>query len=197
MDEELAAAVREMRDRQQIYECLMRYCRGIDRFDRELAVSAYHPDAIDDHGNFVGPADEFIDFAFALHARLQQRTQHHITNHICTIDGDVAEAESYYIYRSLDKTAPWHSIASGRYLDRLERRNGRWGIVERICLVDVRDGNWDPDGDQFDGRYMATSRTTDDPSYRRPIRVDRSRITKFARGLSDMAQARADGGEGK
>jgi hypothetical protein len=32
----------------------MRYSRGIDRLDRDMLLSAYHPDAIDDHGMFVG-----------------------------------------------------------------------------------------------------------------------------------------------
>jgi hypothetical protein len=175
---DLAAALREFQDRQAIYDCMMRYCRGIDRFDAELAKSAYHPGAIDDHGAFVGPADQFIDYAIALHDRLQQRTQHHITNHIVELDGDAAHAESYYIFRSLNKEAPWHSIASGRYIDRLERRDGRWGIVARICTVEVRDQGWDPGGDQLDGPNQRTSRDRSDPSYTRPVTIDPSRFTQ-------------------
>jgi hypothetical protein len=178
MDEDLAAYVREMRDRQEIYDCLMRYCRGIDRFDRALAVSAYHPDALDDHGAFVGPADQFIDFAIALHTRHQRRTQHHITNHICRIEGDAAETESYYIFRSLNLEAPWHSITSGRYIDRLEKRGGMWGIVARICTVDIRNEHWDPTGQMLDGPYMTTSRSGEDPSYMRPVAVDPARFTQ-------------------
>lgn len=177
MDADLAAALREFQDRQAIYDCLMHYCRGIDRFDAELAKSAYHPDAIDDHGWFVGPAAEFIDGAIELHGRLQQRTQHHITNHIVELEGDTAHAESYYIFRSLNKEAPWHSIASGRYIDRLERRGGRWAIAARICTVDVRDKGWDPNGDLLDGTTQATSRDRRDPSYLRPLTIDPSRFT--------------------
>ena len=40
----------------------------MDRLDRELARSAYHDDAIDEHGGFVGPVDGFLDWAFAYHA---------------------------------------------------------------------------------------------------------------------------------
>lgn len=119
-------------------------------------------------------------FAFDLHRRMQQRTQHHITNHICRVDGDVADAESYYLFRSLNASAPWHSITSGRYLDRLERRDGRWGIVERVCVVEIRNSQWDPDGNLLDGPYLRTSRDTDDPSYTWPVVVDRTRFTHQA-----------------
>ena len=51
----LAAEVRELRDRQDILDCLTRYSRGLDRHDSELLASVYHGDAVDHHGEFVGP----------------------------------------------------------------------------------------------------------------------------------------------
>jgi hypothetical protein len=180
MDAELASTVREMRDRQAIYDCMMRYCRGIDRFDRPLAVSAYHPGALDDHGHFVGPAEGLIDSAFALHGKLHRRTQHHITNHSCEIDGDTAHAESYYLCNMLNRTPPFYSWCGGRYLDRLERRDGHWGIVARVCTIDILDGTLDPGGDRLDGNHVATTRDQSDPSYQRPLTIDPARFT--ARG---------------
>ena len=179
MDAQLASIIYEMRDRQEIYDCIMRYCRGIDRFDMEVALSAYHPDAIDDHGStFIGPADKFLEAAFALHGKYQRRTQHMITNHIVTIDGDVAHAESYYLCRLLNVQAPWVGLATGRYLDRLEKRDGRWAIAARVCLVDIRDETMDPEGIGGDGDYMTTSRDRNDPSYRRPSPIDPERMGK-------------------
>ncbi len=177
MDAELIAAIRETQDRQAIYDCMMAYCRGIDRFDRALCRSAYHDDALDDHGAYVGPVEGFIDYAFNLHATLQQRTQHIITNHYCEMEGDTAHCESYYIFRALNRAPPWHSIVSGRYIDRLEKRAGRWGIVARICTVDIRDAGWDPDGDQRDGHHFATSRDRHDPAFQRPLVIDPARFT--------------------
>jgi len=177
MDDDIVAALQEVRDRQAIYDCIMRYCRGIDRFDAPLAKSAYHPDGIDDHGWFVGPGVQFIDHAIALHRRLQQRTHHHITNHIVELDGDTAHTESYYIFRSLNVEEPWHATVSGRYIDRLERRDGQWGIIARVCTVEVRDQGWDPDGTQLDGTNQATSRDHNDPSYMRPLVIDPARFT--------------------
>ena len=49
--------IAELWDREQIRQCLHRYARGVDRFDRELILSAFHPDALDEHGKFVGTLD--------------------------------------------------------------------------------------------------------------------------------------------
>jgi len=39
-----------------IRQAALRYCRGVDRLDPELMLSAYHDGATDDHGIFSGPA---------------------------------------------------------------------------------------------------------------------------------------------
>src|ERR1700677_3411146 len=99
----------------------------MDRFDRDLVLSAYHPDAIDDHGIFVGGPQEFVDWAMALH-RSHSMTQHILANHTCELEGDVAHAETYFLVAWLDREMkPLYHIG-GRYIDRLERRNGRWAI---------------------------------------------------------------------
>lgn len=177
MDENLAAIVHEMKDRHEIYDCVLRYCRGIDRLDREMLLSAYHPGAIDDHGTFVGPVEQFWDYVHALHHTYQHRTQHHITNHRCEIDGDVAHGESYYIFRSLNKQAPLHTNASGRYIDRFERRGGRWAIAERVCLVEIRNDHWAPTGFEGDEDYLPATRDRGDTSYQMPLAIDRARFT--------------------
>ena len=56
--EDIEAAVAKL----EIREALARYARGIDRQDVELAKSAYHPDATDEHGGpFHGNAHEVMD----------------------------------------------------------------------------------------------------------------------------------------
>ena len=53
--------VRETHDRQAIHALVCNVSRAIDRQDRELLLSCFHPDALDDHGMFVGgPADFFL-----------------------------------------------------------------------------------------------------------------------------------------
>jgi hypothetical protein len=41
MDAALEQKLREMIDRQEIWQVMMRYGRGLDRFDRELVRSCY------------------------------------------------------------------------------------------------------------------------------------------------------------
>lgn len=177
MDSEVAALVRELKDRQEIYDCIMRYSRGIDRLDREMLLSAYHADAIDDHGVYCGPVAGFADYVLKLHHGMQHYTQHHITNHRCEIDGDVAHTESYYLFRCLNREAPFYNISTGRYLDRFERRDGRWAIAERICLVEVKDDIWGPRGIEDNAGYVDSTRDRDDPSYMRPMKVDPRRFS--------------------
>lgn len=177
MDAEIAAIVREMKDRQDIYDCIMRYCRGIDRLDRDMLLSAYHTDAIDDHGTYVGSVEGFADHVFELHYGMQHYTQHHITNHRCEIDGDTAHCESYYLFRCLNREKPFYCHSSGRYIDRFERRDGTWAIAARICLVEARDDNWGPEGLEVNSAYQEAKRDSGDPSYARPLIIDPARVT--------------------
>ena len=64
--------VQELWDREQIRQCLVRYCRGVDRFDRDLILSAFHPDCLDEHGKFVGTPEEFVDWALGQHGAAHQ-----------------------------------------------------------------------------------------------------------------------------
>jgi hypothetical protein len=170
------AAVRELQDRQAVYDCIMRYCRGIDRLDREVMLSAYHDDAIDDHGDYVGRVEGFVDWAISFHETHQRETLHHITNHSCELAGDTAHAESYYFTRCVNRQPPWFNLISGRYIDRLERRDGRWGIVARICMVDIFDENSAPEGTAREGVYVPARRDRSDPAYQRPLTIDPTRI---------------------
>jgi hypothetical protein len=170
--------IQHLIDRQAILDCLTRYCRGVDRFDRDLVSSAYHPDAVDDHGAFVGTRDEFIDWVFALHGKGQISTQHHLTNHTCEIDGDVAHAETYYLFaaRNVDETL-W--VAGGRYLDRLERREDQWRIATRYCIVEwsgTPQAGPIPFADIADVHVNGKpGRNAADPSYLRPLVNQRAR----------------------
>ncbi|HET6951635.1 MAG TPA: nuclear transport factor 2 family protein [Acidimicrobiales bacterium] len=138
MDDLDLARIRAIADRAEILDCITRYCRGMDRLDRDLVRSAYHDDAVDDHVAFVGPVEGFIDWAFGYHGT-QVRHQHHVTNHTVDIDGDTAHAETYYLFigTEQDEAAPL-TVTGGRYLDRFERRDGRWAIAARLCLVEWR-----------------------------------------------------------
>ena len=176
-DTELRSKLQEMSDRADILDCMHRYARGMDRHDRELLRSAYHDDAIDDHAGFVGPVEEFIGWAFSYHAS-QTRHQHYLMNHTAELDGDEAHAETYYLFIGTDR-APEKplTITGGRYIDRLERRSGRWGIVARVCLVE-----WNTESTsllkgpalEFLARIQTVARDRSDQSYDRPLVIKRA-----------------------
>ncbi|MGD1110313.1 MAG: nuclear transport factor 2 family protein, partial [Mycobacterium sp.] len=116
MDTELREQVNRLTDRAEIYDCMQRYARGIDRRDRALLRSAYHDGAVDDHVGFVGAVDDFIDWALAYHST-QTRHQHYLLNHTVDIDGGVAHAETYYLFVGTDREPANHmTISGGRYV---------------------------------------------------------------------------------
>lgn len=136
LDEEL----QRLLDEEEIKRVHLRYCRGVDRMDWELIRSCYHPDATDDHGDYVGGVDGFIEYGKANLPRFSS-TNHCVCNQLVDVRGDTAFAEHYAIaYHRIPAqgTAPakdW--IANVRYVDRFERRGGEWRIASRRTLVDA------------------------------------------------------------
>ena len=180
MDDHTERKLLERLDRAEILDCITRYTRGMDRLDRALARSAYHEGAIDDHVGFVGEVDDFLDWAFAYHGS-QVRHQHYITNHYAELDGYQAHAETYYMFigTESDPAAPL-TVFGGRYVDRFERRDGKWGIAVRLCLVE-----WatDPksllpaDASDFLAATGTVARNATDSSYERPLQPRRRTMT--------------------
>jgi hypothetical protein len=189
--EELERTVAELADRQAIRDVLMTYSRGIDRLDRELLMSVYHEDAIDDHGVFVGNREEFADWAIAMHTATHLSHQHCIFNFPCDLDGDVAHTETYYMFIGMNRAGTPLAMSGGRYIDRLEKRGGRWAIAARVCVrdwapLDEIPESMDPaamtvvkDLDEPTRKLMRTgsqpSRDRTDVSYRRPLTIDPDR----------------------
>lgn len=159
-------------DRQDITDCLTRFSRGMDRFDRELFLSAFHPDAVIAAGAFVGGPADLYDWSRDMHEKGQIATQHNLLNNTCDIDGDTAHSETYYLFAARNRdNSNW--IAGGRYVDRLERRDKLWRIAVRTNAIE-----WSglvptmpiPFADVpgiGDNGLPARDRT--DPSYQRPL----------------------------
>lgn len=194
MDTTWEQRVQRLEDREAIRDCLSRYSRGIDRLDRELLISAYHPDAIDDHGKFIGSPEEFADWAFAMHSSAHLAHQHSIFNQYVELDGDTAHAESYFMFVGVNREGlgPPISMSGGRYIDRLEKRAGAWAIATRLCIRDwaMTDHRLDPSDlssftatshllspeiRAFMNAGPAPRRDHSDPSYLRPLEVPKAR----------------------
>jgi hypothetical protein len=139
MDAATVADIEELVAQQAIRAVLYRYCRGIDRRDFELVRSCYHPGATDDHGKYSGDVEGFIDYVTVTLARFE-RTMHMIGNVIIERDGDSARSEAYAVaYHRLaarGEAPPRDYVVGLRYIDRIDRRDGRWAISNRVCALE-------------------------------------------------------------
>jgi hypothetical protein len=131
-------------DVRAIEEVVLRYCRGIDRLDLDLVRSCYHPDATDTHGTFSGTVDEFVAWVGGL-LRRYDATFHLVANHLVdfasadpTGEADVAVSETYGVahHRSSDPDPRRNLTVGFRFVDRFERRDGRWRIAERVATTE-------------------------------------------------------------
>jgi hypothetical protein len=96
-------------------------------------------------------------------------TQHNISNLVMRIDGAQARAETNCVALHLIP-APEGEIelaVGGRYLDRLEKRAGRWLIARRLYVMDwnrTTAATMATEGGLFDGLQRRGARGADDPS---------------------------------
>lgn len=167
--------VQHLKDRQAISDCVARHARGCDRHDLDLIASAYWDDAIDEHGVVINTGAQYGTWANQTHAATTEVHTHNVTTHTCEVDGDSAHAESYVIVVLLSSDGRTAQFISGRYVDRLERRNGEWRIALRRSTVEVMFG---ADASVLQSSffkeqgYLKGTRGRDDLSYQRPLALD-------------------------
>jgi len=134
---------------QEIRDVLFRYCRGIDRRRYDMVRDCYHPDAIDDHGEFVGGVDGFIAHVEANLPRFE-RTMHFLGNVLIELDGSRARSEAYCVaFHRLrpNRTKPARDFLVGlRYVDDFEERAAGWRIATRVCAFEWSRIDPVPDG---------------------------------------------------
>ena len=160
-------ALQRLLDEEAIKKVHIRYCRGIDRMDWDLIRSCYHPDAIDDHGEFVGGIDEFIEYC-KKGCPTFISTTHFTGNQLVEVDGDSAWAEHYARAYHRVEDGPGGPIkdlvVNTRYVDRFEKRAGEWRIAKRVVVVDTDrvdpvNERWVPES------QLRSARDRSDPSY--------------------------------
>jgi hypothetical protein len=163
----VVSATTDWTDYESIRGVLYRYCRGVDRLDKDLLRSCFHPNSLDQHGAFSGSGEEFVTWVLDLLGEPGLRTQHAISNVMIEIDGERARVESVFTATRLHTASQPARIETfwGRYLDKFERRSGKWAVVHRRVIHDgseTRDAGPPMDNAPhfFEGR-----RDTDDVSY--------------------------------
>jgi len=133
-----ADGLRDLLARAAIHDALMRYCRGIDRADLALVLSAFHADAKDNHSGVEEGAVE--RFSRTVVAGAAMRTSHQLSNITIEVDGKRAGAQSYltawHQFEFEGVTYDW--VIAGRYLDQFECRDGDWRIAHRTVVYDMQ-----------------------------------------------------------
>ncbi|MDR5699122.1 nuclear transport factor 2 family protein [Agromyces aerolatus] len=163
-------------ERNQIEQALAAYCRGLDRFDREVALSPFGEDAVLNYsGIYVGDAPGFMDWVWPFHEKLELNA-HRIANVFIERNpsGELV-SESYVtsLLRRRDGERFVDRVGYGRYIDRwAETGDGRLVIAEREYVNDLVTEMTNPAETAravapVDGvPAFAASRGPDDASYR-------------------------------
>jgi len=133
--------IRDLLVKQEIRDALSRYCRGLDRMDKEMAYSVWHDDATALYYDmYEGTGHGFIDWVWVAHEGMQ-RHSHQITNVLIHVDGDKAVSEAYIslvLWTIPSEDGKQMEIAvRGRYLDRWSFRDNRWAIDHREFVTDT------------------------------------------------------------
>ncbi|MEH6570131.1 MAG: nuclear transport factor 2 family protein [Halioglobus sp.] len=126
----------ELLDQLAIERVIYTHSRGLDRLDVEVLASCYWPESEVDYGNFKGNAHTFCTLVVEALPASYELTQHKLGNTLVEISGGSAKAESYVTAYHLLRGAEEEMVFSGRYLDKLECRDGVWKILHRSVVMD-------------------------------------------------------------
>jgi hypothetical protein len=136
---DLTARLDLAESKQAIADVLHRYAQGDDRADEALKRTCFWPDATVKYGSFDGTATDFVTFAMKI-VRPLRYCAHHVSNVWVEIKGDRAVSECHYFAHhrrvASSGTGEEDAFFEGRYVDRLERRDGTWKIAHRRGLRD-------------------------------------------------------------
>ncbi|MEU6561503.1 nuclear transport factor 2 family protein [Nocardia nova] len=140
--------LQRLADTLEIQALQARYARAVDRLDMDLLREVYHPDAYDDHGDYKGGVDGLL-------AYVEQRTgsalqvMHFLGQTLIDFASPQAAAcETYFMTaHTLDASLreafgaspgpdPVQISMYGRYVDRVEKRDGQWRIARRTCVFE-------------------------------------------------------------
>ena len=154
MDDEL----RHLAERQAIVDVLATYCARLDEYDIDAVAAAFTEDCVTDYGNTTMSGGGAVHGREAFHARISRsqsswrRTHHQLGQILVDVDGEQASSLAY--------ATAWHERWDGsidllflRYVDRLQKTEGRWLIAHRRMEVSAFTGfegfNWHMVGRQM------------------------------------------------
>jgi SnoaL-like domain len=130
--------LQEMLDHYQITKVLNEYCHGCDRLEQEQMAGVYLEDSWDDHGRNKCPGKQYAKIAIANLAANTNSCSHVMGQSLIRVDGNEAGAETYFIAIVRVPRGEGEALnqIGGRYVDKLQRIDGKWKIKHRICARD-------------------------------------------------------------
>jgi SnoaL-like domain len=141
-------------------------------------LATFHPDGEIAVSWFRGPFTQFVE-----HCKRGGPSKHLISPSLVRVNGDraVAETSIVILVRQAIETIPVDMTSRARFLDRLERRQGAWKILERAAIYEQ--DRLDPvePSDAF-GRIM---QGTNAASYPEPYRYMAVRLAAAGRPLAE------------
>jgi hypothetical protein len=159
--------IQQLLDEQAIHNVLLDYCHALDRCDADGVRAAFFQDATVDYGLYAGAARDFADWGVSFLRENYLSHMHVLSNIRLSIEGDVARSESYMtpVLRRKDAGGETLDCSGGRYIDRLERRFGKWKIAHRIFVREWREARAVLPLENASDKYRWGVRSKQDPSY--------------------------------
>lgn len=141
----------ELSDRAEIADILFHFCQILDQRNWDAMDQIFHDDASVRYSyrDTVEPAMDWVARASGILDAFSG-TFHQLGNMLIDIDGDTAWCETYVTATHRvpptapkegfwgSKDEPYNGVAGARYIDRFERRDGKWKIVVHETIVDWR-----------------------------------------------------------
>lgn len=151
-----------------------RYARALDWLDVDALKDCFWADGWVDYGFFEGNAHEWCDVVMPIEGSSDHRF-HYVFNFVIELDGDEAHAESNSFAGSRRRSGSdgevVQTLHGSRYLDTVERRDGRWRISERRVMLEMTQRFPSPasPGGALSGLELVSGLGPDHPLYR-PMR---------------------------
>jgi SnoaL-like domain len=144
MDAQLECQLKELLDKHNINETLVRMTRGFSRLDTGLVEAAFHDDAVFEHWQFAKPVTGNKAIATALIDLLKQERFSSVTHLLMQsnteLRGDVAFSENHMLscqVRTNEAPERTYYARVLRAIHRWERRDGKtWKAAYRTVLLE-------------------------------------------------------------
>ena len=135
----MEARLQRMLDHFEITQVLAEYTHGCDRCDIPHMASVYWDESWDDHGSVKAPGPEFARLMTERVLAETEALSHQLGQSLIRVEGDNAGAETWFLAASCSRGEDGilvNNLLGGRYVDKLERRDGEWRISHRVVVKD-------------------------------------------------------------